>query len=144
MGKSVLSMFELLLVKWYWVLLGSLVILTFSAMCFGLTAVILVRLPATYFSEPLSQGFCVHAHPALRWTGLILKNISGAAIVALGIVLAMPGIPGPGALVVLLGLMLMDFPGKRRLEWCLVSRPGIFAKVNYLRQRFCKAPLVLK
>jgi hypothetical protein len=57
--------------------------------------------------------------------------------------LSLPGVPGQGILTILLGIMLLDFPGKRRFEYWLVSRPKIFAAINKLRHRFSKPALVL-
>ena len=57
-------------------------------------------------------------------------------------VLSLPGIPGPGVLIIFVGIMLLDFPGKRELERRLVSRPGILGKINGLRTRYGKPPLV--
>lgn len=130
--------------KWSWVLLGALVFLTISCLSIALVGALLVWLPANYFSESRSRGFWLDAHPVLRWTGLILKNIIGAAVVVLGILLSMPGVPGPGILIILLGITLMDFPGKRRLEWWLISRPTVLVAVNRLRRRCGKGPFVLQ
>jgi hypothetical protein len=71
------------------------------------------------------------------------KNIGGILLVALGIVLSLPGVPGQGLLTVLLGIMLLDFPGKHRLEQKLLSRPSIVNAINKLRARFDKKPLEL-
>ncbi len=50
-------------------------------------------------------------HPMIRWTGLILKNVGGGALVISGI--ALLALPGQGLLTILVGLALMNFPGKR-------------------------------
>lgn len=126
-----------------WALLG---VAAFVVMSLGGLAVVrafLIRLPATYFSEPNQRGPWADAHPALRWTGLILKNITGAALIVLGIIMALPGVPGPGFLTILIGVMLMDFPGKRRLERSIVARPAVLAAVNRLRERHGREPFVL-
>jgi hypothetical protein len=44
----------------------------------------------------------------------------------------------------LMGLMLTDFPGKRRLEIWLVRRPGVLATINRLRHFFSKPPMFLE
>ena len=62
---------------------------------------------------------------------------------ALGIVLSLPGVPGQGLLTVLLGIMLLDFPGRHRLEQKLLSKPSILNSINKLRARFDKKPLEL-
>jgi hypothetical protein len=46
-------------------------------------------------------------------------------------------------LTILLGIMLLDFPGKRSLEARIVSRPRVFRAINALRARFDKPPLLL-
>ena len=74
---------------------------------------------------------------------MIGKNIAGILLVALGIVLSLPGVPGQGLLTVLLGIMLLDFPGRDRLEQKLLSKPSIVNTINKLRGRFGKEPLVL-
>jgi hypothetical protein len=60
-----------------------------------------------------------------------------------GIVLTLPGVPGQGMLTILLGLMLLDVPGKRRLERRIVGRRRILKAINRLRKRFGRPPLVL-
>jgi len=61
----------------------------------------------------------------------------------LGIVMSLPGIPGQGVLTILLGIMLLDLPGKRRLEQKILSKPRVLEKINRLRQKFSRPPLVL-
>jgi hypothetical protein len=39
--------------------------------------------------------------------------------------------------------MLLDFPGRRNLEYKLVSRPSVFRTINKLRHRFGKSNLTL-
>ena len=61
----------------------------------------------------------------------------------IGIVLSLPGVPGQGLLTILLGIMLLDFPGRRKLEVKILSRPQVFKAINKLRHRFGKPPLKL-
>jgi hypothetical protein len=58
--------------------------------------------------------------------------------------MSLPGVPGQGVLTILLGVMLLDFPGKRRLEYKLISQPRVFNNINRLRARFDKPPLELE
>jgi hypothetical protein len=83
-------------------------------------------------------------HPIVRWAGLIIKNILGVLLVLLGLLLSLPGIPGQGLLTILIGVMLLNFPGKRRLERRLVSQPKVLAAINALRARFGKPALMLE
>ena len=112
---------------------GSLAVISF----------ILVKVPATYFQEAHPRDFWVGRHTAIRWSGVIAKNLLGIVLVLLGILMSIPGVPGQGILTILLGVMLLDFPGKRQLEHKLVSRPMILEKINRLRHKFSKPPLVL-
>jgi len=111
-----------------------------SILSVAAVTVVLVRLPATYFRDDYVSPLA-DRHPFVRWSGLILKNILGALLILLGVLLSLPGVPGQGLLTVLIGLMLVDFPGKRRLERRLVSRPSVLAAINAARARFGKAAL---
>lgn len=117
-----------------------LVTFTISLVIVG---VILVKLPATFFLDRHCRDLWVDRHPALRWTGVVLKNLLGVLLVVLGILLSLPGIPGQGILTILIGVILLDFPGKRRMERYLVSRPRVLRTINRLRARYGRPPLVL-
>jgi hypothetical protein len=125
------------------VLLGLLIAASLSALGMAVVGAVLIQLPANYFSGSAPKGFLPNAHPVFRWTGLVLKNIVGLGVVLLGVLLTLPGVPGPGLLTILLGIMLMDVPGKRRLERWLISRPKVLAAVNRLRRQFRRGPFVL-
>jgi hypothetical protein len=71
------------------------------------------------------------------------KNVAGVLLVLAGLVMALPGIPGQGILTMIVGITLIDFPGKRGLERRLISRPRILRTINRLRARFHRAPLDL-
>jgi hypothetical protein len=117
-------------------------VLTFGV-SLAAVALVLVRLPETYFLEdrisPLGARYSV-----IRWTGLIVKNVVGTLLVLLGLLLSLPGIPGQGLLTILIGMMLLSFPGKRRIERRLVSRPRVLAAINSLRARFGRPALRLE
>jgi hypothetical protein len=51
--------------------------------------------------------------------------------------------PGPGVLTILLGLIMLDIPGKRPLEVKIIQRPAVLSAINNLRARYKKAPLVM-
>ena len=75
-------------------------------------------------------------HPALR----VLRNLLGALLLVLGI--AMLLLPGQGLLTLLVGLLLVDFPGKQRILRGLIGRPKVLSVVNKLRAHRGAAPLV--
>ena len=128
---------------WRAVLLGAaLSLLTFFG-SLGLTAFLLIKLPANYFHSSHARAFMTERHRALRLLGLIIKNILGLFVVAAGIVMSLPGVPGQGVLTILLGIMLLDFPGKRELEVKLVRQPKVLSAINRVRARFDRPPLLL-
>lgn len=131
--------------EWSWpkLLLGAVLFAVTFAASTAAVSYVLIRLPPTYFLASHSRDFWTDRHKAVRWSGLLLKNLFGVALVALGIVMMFPGVPGPGVLTILLGLMLMDFPGKRGLEYKLVSRPTVLQAINRLRAKFDRPPMVL-
>ena len=53
-------------------------------------------------------------------------------------------LPGQGLLTMLIGLLLLDFPGKRAVELKLVRRPGIAAFLNRMRARHGRPPFVVQ
>lgn len=71
------------------------------------------------------------------------RNVVGAALVVVGGLLALPGVPGQGLLTIACGLLLMDVPGKRGLERRLLRHPTVRDAVTALRARYGKPPLQL-
>jgi UPF0716 family protein affecting phage T7 exclusion len=70
-----------------------------------------------------------------------LKNLIGVLLIIAGIVMVVT--PGPGGLTILLGLIMMDIPGKRPLEAKLIQRPAVLSAINKLRSRYNKPPLIM-
>lgn len=124
-------------------LFGALLFVVTFVISLAIVSVIMVKIPANYFRTDYSPEFLSGRHPAIRLLGIVGKNILGVLLVALGIVMSVPGVPGQGLLTILLGVMLLDFPGRRSLELRLVSRPAVFKTINKLRHRFGKPNLVL-
>lgn len=112
---------------------------------FGVTLLIAVgmiaALPVTYFRDG-DQPRLARRGPAAV-VGRILRNALGLVLIVLGLFLSLPAVPGQGVLTMLIGLMLADFPGKRRFELKLVARPGTLATMNRVRGWLGRPPLVL-
>lgn len=102
---------------------------------------ILVRLPPHYFDERHPRTWMENHHPVLRLTGLILKNMVGLVFLLAGF--AMLFLPGQGILTMLIGVSLMDFPGKRRLERKLIGQPAVLKTINAVRAKFDHPPLTV-
>jgi hypothetical protein len=90
-----------------------------------------------------ADHFCTeHRRPVPR-VRQIAQRVGGVLLIALGAVLALPGVPGQGLLLVLIGLMLLDLPPLRRLELRLLRLPLVNHAVNGLRGKAGKPPLQL-
>jgi hypothetical protein len=44
-------------------------------------------------------------------------------------------VPGQGLLTIAVALILLDFPGRFRLERWLATRPAVWRSLNWLRKR---------
>jgi hypothetical protein len=124
-------------ITWPEVAWGVVLFVLSAAGSLAIVTLVLVRLPATYFA---GDG------PRLAGTSLVKrlgKNVLGVFLVAVGVVLSIPGVPGQGVLTILIGVMLIDFPGKRRIERRIVSAPKVHKAIDDLRGRFGRAPLVI-
>jgi hypothetical protein len=102
---------------------------------------IAIRMPADAFvtKRPVVPTGTASGWRPILW---VVKNTIGAGLFLLGLVLALPLVPGPGALFMLLGLGIADFPGKRRLELRLLRLPRVLSSINGLRARFGRPPLI--
>ena len=52
-------------------------------------------------------------------------------------------LPGQGVLTILIGLTLLDFPGKRRLEIWIIQRRSIRLGIDRVRKRAGRPSLIL-
>jgi hypothetical protein len=131
-------------ITWQSVLVGVMLFVVTFTVSLAIVSFIVVKIPPDYFHKDHPRELWSDRHPVVRFLGIFAKNVLGVLLVALGVVMSIPGVPGQGILTILLGIMLLDFPGKRRLEYKLVSRPQVLKTINKLRHRFDKPELVLE
>jgi hypothetical protein len=125
-----------------WFALGLLSAILFIGTLIAIP-IILVRLPVDYFDERRMRHKWLENRPALvRIVAYALKNLVGIVFLLAGI--AMLFLPGQGVLTILLGISLMDFPGKHRLERKLIGHPTVLSAINKIREKFGRAPLVVQ
>ena len=100
---------------------------------------VVIRLPRDYFARPERVVWRGSADaPVLALVFGLLKNLLGLVLIILGLIMLVT--PGQGILTLLIGLLLMNFPGKYRLERWLVLRPGVLRGLNWLRHRRGQLP----
>lgn len=128
---------------WHDVLVAGLIFLVTFIASLAVVSVILIKLPADYFSKSKEGKVLGHLSGGTRIAAIIGKNLLGAILVLVGIVLSLPGVPGQGILTILLGVMLLDIPGKRGLEQKIISRQKVRQTIDKMRERFGRPPLIL-
>lgn len=125
------------------ILVGVGLFLLSLGFSFFIIGLVMVKIPANYFSSHYTRDFLPGKPWLVRWSAVILKNLLGIFLILLGIVLSLPGVPGQGILTILLGLIMLDIPGKRPIEARIIKRPAVRDAINNLRARFNKPPLIL-
>ena len=129
-----------------WVTMNAAWIITISAVYFVVSLLvirfIIIRMPHDYFvgGRPAPSGY---GHPLAAVALRLAKNLLGAVVILVGLVMSVPGVPGQGLLTLLIGLTLTEFPGKRRMELWFLRQPVVLRAINGLRSKAGKAPLVL-
>ena len=98
------------------------------------------RLPTNYFVQkhrrPLSSW---DNYPAVRTCLLVAKSILGMVLTLVGVVMLVA--PGQGLLTIVVGLLLLEFPGKFRAERWLATRRKVWRSLNWLRGKAGKPEL---
>lgn len=129
---------------WTWPILifvGLVVVLNVVGV--AVLFLLVTRLPADYFLHDEQPPFMHGNHPLLRMVGFIAKNVVGAILLVAGAIMILPGVPGPGLMAIVWGIVLIDFPGKRRLEMRLIRKPSVLASINRMRSWSHAGPLIL-
>ena len=94
---------------------------------------VVLALPADYFETDVPAR--------LAWTARrVARNLAGLVLIAVGALLALPGIPGQGVLTMVVGVLLVDFPRRQQLLRGLLRRRGVLPALNRLRSRFGRPP----
>lgn len=103
--------------------------------------IVIARLPPDYFSagkEP--ESMWAQSHPALRITMRILRNALGVLLLILGLIFLLT--PGQGLLSILVALILIDFPGRRRLVQRVARNRRLLAALNWIRTKRKRPPFL--
>ncbi len=119
--------------------LGVLSVVSFIGTLLAIPYIV-ARIPTDYFIREHKPRRTSPSPPShVLW--LVLKNVLGIILILAG--LAMLVLPGQGVLTMLLGIMLMNFPGKYELERYLIQQPTVFKALNWMRTRANQPPLIV-
>ncbi len=104
--------------------------------------ILIVRMPADYFlhRKPPPDSWRGQ-HAAIRLAVLFIKNVVGSVLLVAGLV--MLAMPGQGLLAILVGLSLMNVPGKRALELRMIQIRPVLKAINWIRAKYGRPPLEL-
>ncbi len=95
---------------------------------------LITKLPTDYFRASVHPPLETFADfPLLRLTLLIVKTLLGVVLLLAGVVMLIT--PGQGLLTITAGLIVAEFPGKRRLERWLATRRPVWRSLNWIRRR---------
>ena len=121
---------------WAWIfILSAITIIASTVSIFAL----IIYLPPDYFTR--KKHVSSVKHPVLRVLLRILKNVFGVIALIAGFIMLFT--PGQGILTLLVGMILCDFPGKRKLERELIDRPLVLSTMNRIRSWYNRPPIVL-
>ena len=101
--------------------------------------VVIARLPHDYFMAQKRRQRDGVKNSLGHAFILVGKNILGAVLLVLGVLMLV--LPGQGLLTLAVGIMLLNFPGKYRLERWAVSRGPILNALNWVRKKKQRPPL---
>ena len=115
---------------WTWLVVAGL-----NVVSIGLTLVIaravLAALPVDYFT--------VDPSAPTRGRLRAVRTAAGLAVMFLGLIFLVT--PGQGTVMILVGLMMTDLPGKHRLERRLARSERVMKALNWLRAKSGQPPL---
>ena len=70
----------------------------------------------------------------------MVKILIGIGLLVCGIIMLV--LPGQGLITMLIGLSLIPFPGKNKLEDNLLSRQSVRSSLNWIRAKANKEPFI--
>ena len=122
--------------------LGASSILIFIISILGISWFV-AQIPEDYFlSSKRKPSKWQEQKPILRLAVLFGKNIIGVSLIIGGLLMLV--LPGQGLLTIVTGLLLINYPGKYKLEQKLVTIPSVFRALNWIRVKANKPPLKRK
>lgn len=103
---------------------------------------LVIKIPADYFHEKRRSTVSSKSkHPFSAKLFAGIKNLFGFGLICFGVLMLV--LPGQGILTILIGIFLMNFPGKYKIERKLVSMPKVLNSLNWIRAKANKEPLVI-
>ena len=119
----------------YFVWMGIVSLVVFIASLL-LTPLLLGKIPQDYFIH--TNQHKVEIEHLGHLIIVVIRTLIGFVLLIAGIIMLVT--PGQGIITILLGLFLMEFPGKRKLELKFIKHNPTFKALNWLRNKAGKSP----
>lgn len=104
--------------------------------------IVLVRLPEDYLTRDQPAQIYRSKSKLVNLVIKVVKNLVGLGFLFLGVVMLLT--PGQGILSIVVGIVLVDYPGKRKLIRKIVAYPKVLKAINKLREKANKPPLATR
>jgi hypothetical protein len=88
----------------------------------------------------IKKSYLSSKNSGIRYLVNIAKIIIGVFLLVCGIVMLV--LPGQGLITMLIGLSLIPFPGKHKLEQNLLGRKSVRSSLNWIRAKANKDPFI--
>ena len=119
----------------YFIWMGIVSFVVFIASLL-LTPLLLGKIPQDYFIH--TNQHKVEIEHLGHLIIVVIRTLIGFVLLIIGIIMLVT--PGQGIITILLGLFLMEFPGKRKLELKFIKHNPTFRALNWLRNKAGKSP----
>ncbi len=93
---------------------------------------LICKIPEDYFLHGQSKS-PRHLSPLVRGGRWLVKNMAGYLLILAGFIMLF--VPGQGLLTLFLGVVLIDFPGKKMLEKRVIRIQYIRSTLNWIRKK---------
>jgi len=115
-------------------------IVTVSALIFVVSLIftpfLVSKIPYDYFTNSKYHKFEIKHFGHL--IVIVGRSALGFVLVLLGFVMLFT--PGQGILAIIVGLFLMEFPGKKHLERKMIENEVTYKALNWMREKFKQPP----
>lgn len=116
--------------QYWWIAAVSVI---FIPVVIIIVPIVIISLPTDYFSAKKRHSIIQAYIFPFNIIVVVLKNFLGFIILIVGIIFIFT--PGQGFLTITAGLMLMNFPGKRKLEIAVVKKKPVLNVINWIRKK---------
>ena len=114
-----------------------------AVLTLALATVIVVGWPADRFKGEGPTEVGRHRHVVIRALALVGKNLAGGVLVVLGLIMALPGVPGRGCSPCSSASRCSAFRASGGSSGGSSGIPALLGAINRLRTRFARPPLEL-